>query len=137
MTSTMTTTPTATARRTPVVIGVCLVDAALLVTSGIIHLHLALGPYKHVSTLNWLFVVQFAVAVVAALVLLATRSALVALGSVLFFAGTIVGYILARTRGIFGFKLPFATSLANDALGVEIAGIVLLCGTAWLLSRRA
>jgi hypothetical protein len=52
-------------------------------------------------------------------------------------AGTIVGYILVRTRGIFGFHLTISSSLANEVLVVEIVGVVLMAATGWILWRRA
>jgi hypothetical protein len=136
--SSMTATRTsATTRRSPLVIGLCLVDAALLVVSGLIHLHFARGDYRHVHTLNWMFVVQFAACIVVALVLLVTRHAVVAAAGALLMAGTIVGFILARTRGIFGFHLTFSSSLANETLVVEAVGVVLMAVTGWILWRRA
>jgi hypothetical protein len=123
-------------RITPVVLGLCIVDAALLVVSGVLHLHLAMTAYRHVSTLNWLFVVQFASTVVAALVLLVTRHPLVAIGSALLMAGTIVGYILSRTSGIFGFSYDKWTTDAVTSLIVETAAIIVLCITTAVLRRR-
>jgi hypothetical protein len=95
-------TSTASVRRSPVVIGLCLVDAALLVISGLIHLHLERGPYLHVKTINWLFIVQFVSCLVVAAALLVTRHFLVAAAGVGLLAGTIIGFIISRTRGIFG-----------------------------------
>jgi hypothetical protein len=54
------------------------------------------------------------------------------LGALALMAGTIVGFILARTVGIFGFRLTFSTGLANTVLVVEAAAIVLLTVTASL-----
>jgi hypothetical protein len=126
----------ATARRSPVVIGLCVVGAALLVVSGLIHLHLERGPYQHVKTINWLFIVQFVSCLVVAAALLVTRHFLVALAGAGLLAGTIIGFIISRTRGIFGFHLTFSSTLANEALVVEAVGVVLLTVTAWLLWRR-
>jgi hypothetical protein len=107
-------------------------DAGLLVTSGLIHLHLWDIAYRHVKTLDVLFLVQVAACLLAALVLLVTRHLLVVLGALALMAGTIVGFILARTVGIFGFRLTFSTGLANTVLVVEAAAIVLLTVTASL-----
>jgi hypothetical protein len=133
MTSTRTSAPS---RRSPLIIGLCVADAALLVVSGLIHLHFARGPYRHVSTLNWLFVVQFVSCLLVAIGLLVTRHALAAAAGAALMAGTIVGFILARTRGIFGFKLGFSSTLANEALVVEAVGVVLMAVTGWILWRR-
>jgi hypothetical protein len=137
MTTMTATKSSTTARRSPLVIGLCLVDAALLVISGLIHLHYARGAYRHVHTLNWMFVVQFVAAILVAAALLATRQAIVAAAGALLLAGTIVGFIVARTRGIFGFHLTFSSSLANEALVVEAVGVVLMAVTGWILWRRA
>jgi hypothetical protein len=113
-----------------------LADAGLLVTSGLIHLHLWDIAYRHVKTLDVLFLVQVAACLLAALTLLVTRHLLVVLGSALLMAGTITGFVLARTVGIFGFHLTFSTTEANTVLVVESAAVVLLAVTAWLQHRR-
>jgi heme/copper-type cytochrome/quinol oxidase subunit 4 len=137
MTTTTSMRSTATnRRRSPVIIGLCLVDAALMVISGFIHLHLERGPYHEVKTINWLFIVQFISCLVAAAALLVTRHFIVAVGGVALMGGTIVGFILARTSGIFGFHLTFSTTLANEALVVEAVAVVLLAVTSWMLWRR-
>jgi hypothetical protein len=130
-------TTTTSSRSSLLIIGLCLVDAALMVVSGFIHLHFARGAYRHVHTLNWLFVVQFVSSLVAAAALLVTRHFIVAAGGVALMGGTIIGFILARTRGIFGFHLTFSSSLANEALVVEAVAVVLLSLTSWMLWRRA
>jgi hypothetical protein len=112
-------------------------DAGLLVASGLIHLHLWDIAYRHVKVLDVLFLVQVAAAVMAAVLLLATRQLLIVLGSILLMAGTIVGFVLGRTVGIFGFHLSFSSGLANTVLVVEIAAVVLLGITGLLMARRA
>jgi hypothetical protein len=113
-------------------------DAGLLVASGLIHLHLWDIAYRHVKTLDVLFLVQVVLCLLAALTLLVTRHLLVVLGAAALMAGTIVGFTLARTVGIFGFHLTFSSGLAYTVLVVEGAGVVLLLVTAWLqlVSKR-
>jgi len=111
-------------------------DAALLVTSGLIHLHLWDIAYRHVKTLDVLFLVQVALALLAAAALLASRHRLVVLGAAALMAGTIIGFLLVRTVGIFGFRLTFSSGLAYAVLVVEAAAVVLLVLTGWLLKRR-
>jgi hypothetical protein len=111
-------------------------DAGLLVTSGLIHLHLWDIAYRHVKTLDVLFLVQVVACLLAALILLLTRRLLVTLGALALMAGTIVGFLLARSVGIFGFKLTFSSGLAYTVLVVEGAAVVLLALTAWLQLRR-
>ena len=107
-----------------------LIDAGLLVTSGLIHLHLWDIAYRHVKTLDVLFLVQVGAALVAAVLLLSTRHLLIILGSAALMAGTIVGFLLARTSGIFGFHLSFSSGLANVVLVVEAVAVVMLVLTA-------
>jgi len=47
-----------------------------------------------------------------------------------------VGFVLARSVGIFGFRLTFSSGLAYTVFAVEGAGVVLLLLTAWLQRRR-
>lgn len=110
-----------------------LCDAGLLVISGLIHLYLWDIFYRHVKTLDVLFLVQVVLCLLAALALLATRHLLVVLGAMALMAGTIVGFLLARTVGIFGFHLTFSSGWAYTALLVEAAGVVTLGLTGWLL----
>jgi hypothetical protein len=111
----------------------CVIDAGLLVASGAIHLHLWDIAYRHVKTLGPLFLVQVAAALVIAVAILFTRHILAVLAGLLLMAGTIVGFILARTVGIFGFKLPFSSGLANTVLIVEIVAVIMLAVTGALL----
>ena len=113
-----------------------LCDAALLVTSGLIHLHLWDIAYRHVKTLDVLFLVQVALCLLAALTLLVTRHLLVVLGAAALMAGTIVGFLLARSVGIFGFRLTFSSGLAYTVLVVEAAAVVMLALTGWLQWQR-
>jgi hypothetical protein len=114
-----------------------LCDAGLLIASGLIHLHLWDIAYRHVKTLDVLFLVQVAAAVLLALALLITRRLIVVLAALLLMAGTIVGFLLARSVGIFGFKLTFSSGLADTVLTIEIAGVILLAITAWAMRRSA
>jgi hypothetical protein len=123
-------------QRSLAVVGLCVLDAALMVTSGAIHLHLQQTAYQHVKTIGPLFVVQFISCLVVAVALLITRHVLVALAGVALMVGTIIGFILARTVGIFNFKLPYSTTLANQVLVVEIAAVVVGLLTAWVIWRQ-
>ncbi|HEX4063488.1 MAG TPA: hypothetical protein VHY58_20940 [Streptosporangiaceae bacterium] len=108
-------------------------DAGLLVASGLIHLHLWDIAYRHVKTLDVLFLVQVVACLLAAVTLLATRRFLVVAGAAVLMAGTIVGFLLARNVGIFGFHLTFSSGLAYTVLIVEAAGVILLSLTGWLM----
>jgi hypothetical protein len=113
-----------------------LCDAGLLITSGLIHLHLWDIAYRHVKTLDVLFLVQVVLALAAAAALLATRYLLVTLGAAALMAGTMIGFLLARTAGIFGFRLTFSSGLAYTVLVVEAAAVILLVLTGWLQLKQ-
>lgn len=123
-------------QRSAAVIVLVLVQAGLLITSGFIHLHLEQTAYRHVKTIGPLFIVQFITCLTVAAALLITRHILVALASAVLLAGTIIGFILVRTVGLFGFKLPYSTTLANQVLAVEIAGVVVGLLAAWAMWRH-
>jgi hypothetical protein len=130
-----------TSSKRPIVIALCVVGAALLVASGLIHLHLWRGPqgYRHVTTghMNVLFMVQIISCFLAAAGLLALRNVLAAVGSAALMAGTFTGFLIARYRsaGLFGFKIGFSSSSAKSALTIEIAATVLLLVTAAVMAR--
>ena len=111
-------------------------DAGLLIASGLIHLHLWDIAYRHVRTLDVLFLVQVVLTLLTAVVLLATRRLLVTVGAALLMAGTIAGFILARAVGIFGVRLTFISTEAYVVLVVEAVAIVMLGMTAWLQLKR-
>jgi hypothetical protein len=108
-----------------------------ITASGLIHLHLGDIAYRHVKTLDVLFLVQVAACLLAAIALLAFRRRIIVLGAAALMAGTIVGFILARTVGIFGFHLTFSSGLAYTVLVVEAAAVILLGITALLMPGRA
>ena len=110
-----------------------LADAGLLVTSGLIHLHLWDIAYRHVGTLDVLFPLQFALALLTALAVLVVRRPIVVLGAAALMAGTIAGFVLARTAGIFGFHLTFSSGLAWAVLSVEASALVMLGLTGWVM----
>jgi hypothetical protein len=107
------------AHRTGDIVAV-LLAAVLMVVSGVVHLHLWDIAYRHVATLGPLFLVQTIAALVGAVVLAVTRLVIVMIGSALLMVGTMVGFVLADTVGIFGFTLPEVTSWAYLALGSEL-----------------
>jgi len=133
MTTASTTRRTRRGSRTALLWLLCLGDAGLLVTSGLIHLHLWDIAYRHVKTLDVLFLVQVVACLLAAVAVLVTRRLLVVAGAAALMAGTMAGFVLARTVGIFGFHLTFSSGLAYTVLIVEAAALVLLVLTGWLM----
>ena len=70
--------------------------------------------------------------------LVVTRVLVVALGCIVLMLGTVVGFILADTVGIFGFKLPVVTGWAYEALAAELvsaAVLAVLVVRSWLAFR--
>jgi hypothetical protein len=120
--------------------GLCIVDAALILVSGYIHLHLWRGPYRHLTVghINDLFLLQVIGCIVVAIAILATRHILSVLAGAVLLAGTFIGFLISRyrTAGLFGWHDPYNTSYSKWALIVEIAGTALTLLTA-LVIRRA
>jgi hypothetical protein len=127
---------TSSARGVPELVAV-LLAAALMVVSGLDHLHLWDIAYRHVATLGPLFLVQTIACFVGAVVLVVTRLVIVMVGSVLLMLGTIVGFILAATVGLFGFTLPEVTSYADVALITEAVSALLLAAVVFRHLRPA
>jgi hypothetical protein len=107
-------------------LGAVVAAAILMICSGLIHLHLWDIAYRHVATLGPLFMVQAVAALVGAVVLVVARVVVVALACIALMLGTVVGFILADTVGIFGFTLPVVTGWAYEALVAELVSAVLL-----------
>jgi hypothetical protein len=114
-----------TSRGTAPVWTLCLIGAALLVTSASVH----------IATIGNLFLVQIIASFILALALVLTRHVLVVLASAGLMAGTIIGFILVRAGTLFGFHLPFTSGLAAFVLVVEIVAVVLLAATALIMIR--
>jgi hypothetical protein len=119
------------------VLALCIIDAGLLITSGLIHLHFWNIAYRHVPTLGPLFLVQVVATLLIAIALVATRRLIVVAAAFLLMGGTIVGFILVRTVGLFNFKLGFTSGLAATVLVVEAVAMVMTAITAWVITRGA
>jgi hypothetical protein len=134
----MTATNTRVTASSPALWALFIVDAGLLITSGSIHLDLWNIAYRHIHILGPLFLVQVIAAFVIAVVILATRHVLAVAAGLGLVLGTILGFILVKTVGLFGFKLPFISGEAWTVLVVEIVAVIALAVTGrLLLARRA
>lgn len=111
------------------------VGAAMLVWSGVIHLHVWMDGYRAIPTIGWLFLLQAITAFVLAAAVLASRRLLVAAAGALFLASTAIGLVWSVEWGLFGFQDSFQAPFAAESLGVEAAGTVVLL-LACLLDRR-
>jgi len=131
--------PVAGRRGDVVALGAVLAAAVLMLCSGLIHIHLWDIAYRRVATLGPLFLVQSAAALVLAIVLVVARVVVVALACIVLMLGTVVGFILADTVGIFGFTLPVVTGWAYEALIAEVLGagvLTLLVARSWRAAAR-
>jgi len=122
-----------TSRSTALVWTLCIIGAALLVTSASVHIYYYNLIYKNIATIGNLFLVQIVASFILALALVLTRHVLVVLASAGLMAGTVIGFILVRTGTLFGFHLPFTSGLAAFVLVVEVVAVVLLGATALIM----
>jgi hypothetical protein len=97
-----------------------------MVASGLIHVYLWHVAYRHVATLGPLFLVQVVSALVLAVLLAALRRGTLVVAATALMAGTIVGFVLVISVGLFGFTLTFISGWAQLTLAVESATIVVL-----------
>jgi hypothetical protein len=118
-------------------VAVVVVGALLMATSGVVHIHLWDIAYRHVATLGSLFLVQAVAALLGAVALGATRRLFVVAGSVALMVGTIIGFILADTVGLFGFTLRVVTGWASLALASEALSAAVLTVVAVRARRQA
>jgi hypothetical protein len=111
--------------------------AAMLVWSGVIHLHLWASGYRTIPTIGWLFMLQALGAFVLGALVLITRHLLPAAAAALFMASTACGLIWSVEWGLFGFRDSFNSPFATESLGIEAAGAgVLLVGCALVVRRH-
>jgi hypothetical protein len=118
--------PVAGRRGGVVAFGAVAAAAVLMICSGLIHIHLWDIAYRHVATLGPLFLVQAVAALALAVVLVVARVVVVALACMVLMVGTVVGFVLAATVGIFGFTLQIVTAWAYEALAAELLSAVVL-----------
>ena len=116
--------------------GLVVLSGLLMLVSGFVHVHLWDIAYRHVATLGPLFLVQAIAALVLAVLLVTTRRAALVLASLGLMAGTIVGFILVLTVGLFGFTLHEVTNYAVVAVSVEGVAVVCLGAAGLALLRR-
>jgi predicted lipoprotein with Yx(FWY)xxD motif len=81
-----------------------IIGAGLLIATAAIHLDLYLTGYRTIPTIGWLFLLQVIAAFALGLLVLVTRSRLVAAAGALFALSTLGGYLLTVQFGLFGFR---------------------------------
>lgn len=128
---------TARARR-PLTQALMVLAALLVVSSGAIHFYLWDIAYRHVATLGPLFLLQGVSAVIVALALVVLRWGVVIVAALGLMIGTLIGFILVITTGLFGFKLGFVSGWATLTLVAEsLATVVLVIAAAMLWRETA
>jgi hypothetical protein len=116
---------------------VLLAGAALVASSGLIHLYLWADGYRDVAAIGPLFFVQGIAGLVLAVALVAYPRVLTAGAGVAYLLATLAALALSATRGFLGFMDTLDAPWANTSLIVESAGaLLLILGGAFLFRRR-
>ncbi|TFV63763.1 hypothetical protein E4P41_03305 [Geodermatophilus sp. DF01-2] len=127
-------------QRSGTVVGVLrLLGAVLLAVIAGIHGYLWQQGYSGIDVIGPAFLVQTALGVGGALLLLVAPPRLVpwaaALGAA-FAAGSLAALVLSTTVGLFGFVETTAATLWWESFWVEVAAVVVLTALAVLAGRR-
>jgi hypothetical protein len=114
------------------------VGAALVATTGAIHLHLWASGYRTIPTIGPLFLFQGIAGAALAVVLVAWRRLAAVVAAAGFMVATIGGLLLSVYVGLFGFTDTLSAPFAGLSLAVECAGAVVLAvvGGALMLGHR-
>ena len=123
--------------RGPVPLTLMVLTALAVAASGAIHLYLWDIAYHHVATLGPLFLVQAFSAFIVAVALIGVRRVLVLACAFVLMLGTLIGFVLVLTTGLFGFKLGFVSGWAYLTMSAECAAVVLSAATGFVLWRGA
>jgi hypothetical protein len=102
------------------------VGAALVATTGAIHLHLWASGYRTIPTIGPLFLFQGIAGAVLAVVLVVWRRLATVVAAAGFMIATIGGLLLSVYVGLFGFTDTLSAPFAGMSLAVESAGAVVL-----------
>jgi hypothetical protein len=111
--------------------------AALLVVSALIHLHLWSTGYRGIPTIGPLFLVQGLVTPLIALALVLTRRLVVVAVAIAGMVGTVGGFVLSDTVGLFGFHDGFAAPFAALSFVIELTAVALLLAGGTLVVRSS
>jgi hypothetical protein len=109
-----------------VITAAMLIGAALIVATGLIHLHLWTAGYRDIPTIGPLFLIQAIVAVLLAAVLAGTRTIATAIAGAVFLGATAAGLFVSATVGLFGLHDGLDAPLAGVSLIVEGSGAAVL-----------
>ncbi|HWC38277.1 MAG TPA: hypothetical protein VG476_07100 [Acidimicrobiales bacterium] len=129
--------PSGSAARRAATTVVLLVGAALVATTGAIHLHLWAAGYRTIPTIGPLFLFQGIAGASIAVAVVVARRLLAVVAAAGFLVATIGGLLLSVYVGLFGFMDTLAAPFAGVSLAVEsIGAVVLACGAIMLLMGR-
>jgi hypothetical protein len=102
------------------------VGAALVATTGAIHLHLWATGYRTIPTIGPLFLFQGIAGAALVVALIASRRLLTVAAGAGFMVATIGGFLLSVYVGLFGFMDTLAAPFAGVSLAVESTGALVL-----------
>ena len=119
-------------------LGAIVAGAGLILASAIIHLHLWLSGYRHITLahIGVLFLIQSIGGFVLAPLIVASRRLAAVLLGVGYMASTAAGLLISATVGFFGFQDPLSVSWATPSLVIELAGLVVLTGACVPMALR-
>jgi hypothetical protein len=99
--------------------------ALLVAAAGAIHLYLYFDYFHRVHVVGVLFLVNAAAGLLIGAVLLVRRDRLVLLAALGYAVGTLAGFVVSTTRGLFGYHEAFWGSWQVAAGGIELAAAFL------------
>jgi hypothetical protein len=108
--------------------------AAMLLSGGIVHLHLWNGGYRYIPRIGPLFLANFVGSIALAGAVIVSRRAGVNVAGIAFAGASLVALILSRTVGLFGFTEMIWTPDAVKTLAAELGAITTLGFTLFLQS---
>jgi hypothetical protein len=116
-----------------------LLGAALLLAIAGIHLYLWQQGYRDIDVIGPAFLLQSAIAIGGALLVLIAPRRLLPVAAVLgalFCLGSLGALVLSTTVGLFGFVESTQADWYWETVWIEVAGTVVLAALAFLAARR-
>jgi hypothetical protein len=111
--------------------------AATLAISGIIHADLYIHGYRHIPTIGPAFLLQASVFCALAVLILAGAPEWFRWAGALLSVGTLIGFALSRTTGLFGFTERGWEPSPQAAVGAITEALTVILVAASVLSSRS